>query len=203
MNELMSFNYKDKPLSVFSDDGYQEWFSAKEVCDALEINNVSMAIKKLDEDEKLISTILTSGQGRRIWFVNEPGIYQLAFVSRTEQAKAFKRWLAHVVIPALRHRNGSSTDKELLDLLDRSKHALRFLTDESMHLRKENRQYEQISRLQEQLAKKNTPLSEKEKGTVLSLKDSLPPKAIAGILNRPSDSAIRSFLKAYKAEGHA
>lgn len=200
MNELMNFNYKNKPISVFSDDGQQEWFSAKEVCDALEIKNNRDAVAKLDEDEKLMSVISTSGQRRSMWFVNEPGLYQLAFVSRTEQSKMFKRWLAHVVIPAIRNRNGCSTDKELLDLLDRSKHALRFLTDENMHLRKENRQYEQILSLQEQLAKKNTPLTVTEKETVLSLKDSLAPKAIAGILNRPSDSAVRSFLKTCKEE---
>lgn len=80
----------------------EPWFVAVDVCHALDIKNVSDAVKKLDDDEKGIALTDTPGGQQQLLIVNEPGLYSLVLLSRKESAKRFKRWLTHDVIPTLR-----------------------------------------------------------------------------------------------------
>lgn len=79
----------------------QPWFVAADVCRVLEIDPT--ATRRLDEDEKdtLRLTQGTSGNPN-VTIVNEPGLYSLVLGSRKPEAKAFKRWITHEVIPAIR-----------------------------------------------------------------------------------------------------
>ena len=81
-------------------------FVAADVCRALGLGNSSMAVSKLDEDEKGISSIDTLGGEQKLGIVNEPGLYTLVLSSRKPEAKAFKRWITHEVIPAIRKTGG-------------------------------------------------------------------------------------------------
>lgn len=82
--------------------GSEPYFVAKDVCDILHLSDVSMAVSRLDDDEKLPQLLLVSGQGRQMWCVNESGLYHLIFQSRKEEAKAFRKWVTSEVLPALR-----------------------------------------------------------------------------------------------------
>lgn len=62
-------------------------FGEKDVCDILDITNSRDAISRLDEDEKLMLPLLTSGQNRNTWFINESGLYSLILTSRKPEAK--------------------------------------------------------------------------------------------------------------------
>lgn len=73
----------------------EPWFVAADVCRALGLGNSSMAVSKLDEDEKGISSIDTLGGEQKLGIVNEPGLYTLVLSSRKPEAKAFKRWITH------------------------------------------------------------------------------------------------------------
>lgn len=84
----------------------ESWFIAKDVCTALELSDVSMTVKRLDDDEKLIQTVLVSGQGREMWFINESGLYNLIFQSRKPEARSFRRWVTHEVLPQIRKTGG-------------------------------------------------------------------------------------------------
>ena len=84
-----------------------EWFVARDVCDILEIQNVSQAIHGLDNDEKAdicITYTSSSGtkQSRNVITVNESGLYALIFKSRKEEAKAFRKWVTSEVLPSIR-----------------------------------------------------------------------------------------------------
>ena len=78
----------------------EPWFIAKDVCCALGLQDVSMTVKRLDDDEKLIQTLFVSGQGRETWTVNESGLYGLIFQSRKPEARAFRKWLLTLSFPA-------------------------------------------------------------------------------------------------------
>ena len=79
------------------------WFVAKDVCDVLEIKNVSDTLTKvLDEDEKGVDTIYTLGGKQEMAIINEPGLYSLILRSRKQEAKQFKRWVTHEVLPSIR-----------------------------------------------------------------------------------------------------
>ena len=101
----------------------EPWFVAVDVCRALEIGNSSQAISRLDEDEKMITLISNEGNKRgnpNMMAVNEPGLYALILSSRKPEAKAFRRWITHEVIPAIRKTGGyiageeNMTDDELV-----------------------------------------------------------------------------------------
>ena len=82
---------------------------AADVCKALELGNPSMTVERLDDDEKGISTIDTLGGKQRMTIINEPGLYSLVLSSRKPEAKAFRRWITHEVIPTIRKYGGDMT----------------------------------------------------------------------------------------------
>ena len=99
--KVFTFNPSNQPIRVETIGG-EPWFVAKDVCDALTITNNRDAVAQLDDDEKLMSVIPTSGQGRQMWLVNESGLYNLIFQSRKPEAKAFRKWVTAEVLPTIR-----------------------------------------------------------------------------------------------------
>lgn len=79
--------------------GNEPWFVAADVCRALEIQNYTQAVSRLDEDERAMFNIGRQGETN---CVNEPGLYSLVLGSRKPEARSFKRWITHEVIPAIR-----------------------------------------------------------------------------------------------------
>ena len=112
MNELKIFESEAfGKIRVLKKDG-EPWFVAADVCRALEIGNPTDTIKRLDEDEKARLNLGLSGGDTNI--VNEPGLYALVLGSRKPEAKAFKRWITHEVIPSIR-RHGAYMTPEALE----------------------------------------------------------------------------------------
>lgn len=98
----------------------EPWFVAADVCRALGIGNSRDATNKLDDDEKMTVDLTDSHSGKRggaqmITAVNEPGLYALVLSSRKPEAKAFKRWITHEVIPAIRKTGGYIAGQETMD----------------------------------------------------------------------------------------
>lgn len=114
MNELQVFTNEQFGSVRIKEIGGEPWFIAADVCTALELGNVAMAVDRLDDDEKGISPIDTRGGMQRVTIVSEAGLYSLALGSRKPEAKAFKRWITHEVIPSIR-KNGMWAKDELLD----------------------------------------------------------------------------------------
>lgn len=106
-NALQIFSFKDQDVRVVLIDG-EPWWVAADVCRILEITNVSQAVASLDEDEKGICNVYTPGGNQKMKCVTEPGLYGLVLVSRKPEAKEFKRWLKHDVIPSIRKTGGYS-----------------------------------------------------------------------------------------------
>lgn len=96
----------------------EPWFVAADVCKALELGNPSMTVERLDADEKGISSIDTLGGKQRMAIINEPGLYSVILCSRKPEAKAFKRWITHEVIPAIRKYGGYMTKSLLEQVLE-------------------------------------------------------------------------------------
>ncbi len=97
----------------------EPWFVATDVCRALEVGNPSQALTRLDEDEKMTTLISNEGAATgksSMSFVNEPGLYTLVLGSRKPEAKAFKRWITHEVIPAIRKTGQYSTNPNMVTI---------------------------------------------------------------------------------------
>lgn len=93
----------------------EPWFVAADVCRALGLGNSSKAIMPLDDDEKGITISDTLGGKQEMTTINEPGLYSLILRSRKPEAKAFKRWITHEVIPAIRKTGGYIAGQETMD----------------------------------------------------------------------------------------
>jgi len=88
----------------------EPWFVAVDVCRALGVSNHKDAVARLDNDEKS-GVVLTDPYGRMQTTncINEPGLYTLVLGSRKPEAKQFKRWITHDVIPSIRKHGAYMT----------------------------------------------------------------------------------------------
>lgn len=106
-DELTVFEFESNPVTVVAGENGEPWFVASEVCDVLGISKHRDAVARLDDDEKSTRPLRLDGwsQARAVAVVNEPGLYTLILGSQKPEAKAFKRWVTHDVLPTLR-KNG-------------------------------------------------------------------------------------------------
>ena len=72
-------------------------FLAKDVAAWIEHTNPTEMIRMVDDDEKLNSTILSSGQKREFLFLTEDGLYEVLMQSRKPIAKEFKKRVKEVL----------------------------------------------------------------------------------------------------------
>jgi len=102
MNQLQQvFDYQGKEVrTIIKND--EPWFVAKDVCKVLEINKYRDAVSRLDSDERVSVLVDTPGGPQEMIAINEPGLYELIMTSRKPEAKKFKRWVKHEVLPSIR-----------------------------------------------------------------------------------------------------
>lgn len=115
MQDLKIFENKEfgKVRTIMTDG--EPLFIAADVCKALDIKNFTQAVSRLDTDER---AMLNIGRQGRTNVVNEYGLYNLVLASRKPEAKAFKRWITHEVIPAIRKHGGYLTPDKTEELLN-------------------------------------------------------------------------------------
>lgn len=99
MNELQVFNNEMFGNVRIILQGNEPWFVAKDVCDCLEHTNPTMALQRLDDDERAKLNLGRQGETN---VINEYGLYSLVMSSRKPEAKEFKRWVTHEVLPSIR-----------------------------------------------------------------------------------------------------
>ena len=114
-------------VRVLADEKGEPLFVAKDVCDILGLSDVSMSLKKLDEDEKLIQKLFVSGQYRNIWLINESGFYSLVLRSNKSQAKKFKKWVTSEVLPAIRKYGVYATPNTLEEIISNPEFGIKLL----------------------------------------------------------------------------
>ncbi|MGI6612787.1 MAG: BRO family protein [Saccharofermentanales bacterium] len=90
------------------------WFVATDICDALDIKNTTDAVKRLDDDERSRFNLGRQGMTNCI---NEYGLYNLILASRKPEAKIFKRWITHEVLPDIRKHGAYLTPAKLEEVL--------------------------------------------------------------------------------------
>lgn len=112
--QLFTYEPAQNVLAILDDKG-NPLFLAKDICEVLEIQNVSQAMERLDEDQKLTYVAHISGQKRQAWFVTEDGLYELIFASVKPEAKAFRKWVTSNLLPTLRKTGKYDIDEKRLE----------------------------------------------------------------------------------------
>lgn len=107
MNELQIFKNEQFGEIRTITKNNEIMFVAADVCKALELGQVTNTVRRLDADEKALISIKGINNGNdKVNVVNEYGLYSLVLSSRKPEAKTFKRWITHEVIPAIRKTGG-------------------------------------------------------------------------------------------------
>jgi prophage antirepressor-like protein len=98
--QLVPFDFEGSQVRVVTDARGEPWFVAADVLSTISLDR--KALERLDDDEKGVNSIHTPGGTQEMTTVNEPGLYALVLGSRKAEAKRFKRWVTHEVLPAIR-----------------------------------------------------------------------------------------------------
>ncbi|WP_130819023.1 phage antirepressor [Anaerococcus vaginimassiliensis] len=114
MKDLKIFNNEEfGEIRTIVDENSEPWFVGKDVAEILEYKDTDGALRKhVDSEDKLTRQISGSGQKRKMYVINESGLYSLIFSSKMEKAKEFKRWVTAEVLPAIRRDGGYMVTKK-------------------------------------------------------------------------------------------
>lgn len=142
MNEIKIFeNNLFGEIRTTMVDG-EPWFVAADVCKALEMSDTHVALRRIDNDEKGRCSIPTPGGTQEMATVSEFGLYSLVLNSRKKEAKEFKRWITHEVIPSIR-KHGLYATPVTIDAIIKD-------PDYGIRLLKELKQEQEARKLAEQ-----------------------------------------------------
>ena len=96
------FSFEGAEIRTLLRDG-EPWWVAGDVCAALDIANIGSVLARLDDDEKDSIRLADGKRGNpNRAVINEAGLYTLIIRSDRPEAKTFKRWVTHEVLPAIR-----------------------------------------------------------------------------------------------------
>lgn len=74
----------------------------KDICPLLGFTHSANAARSCDPEDRGTHTVPTPGGPQATTIVNESGLYALILGSKKVEAKAFKKWVTSVVLPAIR-----------------------------------------------------------------------------------------------------
>lgn len=103
MNNIAVFNFEENQVRAKTEEG-ETWFVLKDLCTILGVGNPSDVAARLDDDEKGIDKIETLGGEQEMVVVNEAGLYNVILRSNKPEAKKFRRWVTHEVLPSIRRQ---------------------------------------------------------------------------------------------------
>lgn len=113
-NQLQIFKNSEFGEIRVVDINNEPWFIAIDICKALDLSNPTVAVQRLDEDERAKFNLGRQGETN---IVNEYGLYNLILASRKPEAKKFKRWVTHEVIPSIRKHGAYMTPEKIEEVL--------------------------------------------------------------------------------------
>jgi anti-repressor protein len=110
-NQIQPFDFNSIQVRVLTDEHGNPWFLGADVCAIL--GTATNHIREyLDADEitNIRTTDIAQNGGKAPVFVSESGLYSLVLRSRKPEAREFKRWVTHEVLPSIRQTGSYSTD---------------------------------------------------------------------------------------------
>lgn len=105
LNKYSVWDYQNNQIRILKINN-EPWWILTDVCKVLELSNPSRVAERLDDDER--SNFELGRQGKGI-IINESGLYSVILRSDKPQAKQFKRWVTHEVLPSIRQTGSYST----------------------------------------------------------------------------------------------
>ena len=136
MNEITRM-YNKNPLRVIDKDG-EPWFVAKDVAAILGYEDARHLTRRLEEDERGLHEVETLGGRQTVSLINEPGLYSAILGSQKPEAKDFKRWVTHDVLPSIRKTGGYTVPQSPEQITDRNLQHIAEILKSAAEIAKEN-----------------------------------------------------------------
>lgn len=139
MSDVQLYSFDGAQVRTLNDEHGEPWFLGMDVCAILGLGTEHLR-RDLEDDEVTRITTLPNWQngesstiydgmngGRPPLVVSESGVYSLIMHSRKPEAKRFKRWVTHEVLPSIRRHGAYATDKVIDKVLDDPDFGIRLL----------------------------------------------------------------------------
>ena len=141
IDETISFNKNNIRVTGTYND---PWFVAKDVCDILELKDVSNALLNISEKWKGTKVIRTPGGDQNMRIINEAGLYKLIMRSNKAVAQKFQEVVCEEILPSLRKKG----EYKIQSIIDKNKE----LEEEKKKLEEEKNL--QIKKLENKILRK-------------------------------------------------
>lgn len=102
MNQIVAFDFESHNVRIVLDENSEPWFVAADVAQSLDYRMASDMTRSLDDDERGTQIVRTPSGDQEMLVINESGLYSAILKSRKPEAKRFKRWITHEVLPSIR-----------------------------------------------------------------------------------------------------
>ena len=127
------------------------WFVAKDICQILEIKDVSMALAKIPEKWKGTKVIGTLGGKQDMRIINEAGLYKLIMRSNKPIAEKFQDFVCEEILPSLRKKG----EYKIQSIIDRNLELERLSLEKDDEIQKINEESNSKLLLVEEQNKQN------------------------------------------------
>jgi len=114
MNELQIFSYQGTNVRTVQRNG-EIWWVLKDVCKVLALRNPTVVAGRLDDDE--VTKFDLGGLSGESNIVNESGLYSVILRSDKAEARKFKRWVTHEVLPSIRKHGAYMTPSKIEEFI--------------------------------------------------------------------------------------
>ena len=117
MNNLQVFNFDKNVVRTMLING-NPYFVLKDVCEVLDLEQVSRVKSRLKEDGVTTSKVIDNlGREQVATVINESNLYKTIFQSRKVEAERFQDWVTEEVLPTIRKTGNFSMPQTYSDAL--------------------------------------------------------------------------------------
>lgn len=113
---IIPFQFENREVRVLDVEG-EPWFVASDVAKILGYRDAEKMTRRLDDEDRGTRSVGTPGGEQLMSTISEPGLYAAVLGSKVAGAKAFKRWITHDVLPAIRQHGGYLTEQKIEEVL--------------------------------------------------------------------------------------
>lgn len=117
-NGMQVFSYEGNDVRTVQRNG-EAWWVLRDVCDILNLTTPARVAERLEEDEVSQTHIIDSiGRKQETTIISESGLYNVILRSDKPEAKSFKRWVTHEVLPTIRKHGAYIAPAKLEQLMN-------------------------------------------------------------------------------------
>lgn len=129
-NEIQTFDFNAATLRILTNENGEPWFVLRDCMNILDLSNPTETVKMFDDDEFSTTEVIDSiGRRQQTYIISEAGLYGLVLKSRKPEAKEFKRWVTHEILPTIRKHGLYATETTIDQILANPDFGIRLLTN--------------------------------------------------------------------------